>query len=209
MMATTVLRKTVVLTPNILKSVPRSCPSSIHASETASYARFSTNTMAKTIYDFVVKNIKGEDVSLKKYEGDVCLIVNVASKCGLTGQYAGLQKLYDDYKAEGFKVLGFPCNQFGGQEPGSEEEIKSFCSLKYNVTFDMFKKIDVNGENAAPLYKFLKSEQHGFLTDDIKWNFTKFLVDRTGKPVKRYSPQDAPASLEADIKTYLARDSKL
>nr|AON96407.1 phospholipid hydroperoxide glutathione peroxidase 1 [Neoseiulus barkeri] len=170
---------------------------------------FSSSTMAKTIYDFVVKGMKGEDISLKKYEGKVCLIVNVASRCGLTDQYAGLQKLYDDHKANGLEILGFPCNQFGGQEPGTEEEIKSFCSLKYNVTFDMFKKIDVNGANASPLYKFLKSEQHGFLTDDIKWNFTKFLVDRSGKPVKRYAPQDSPSSLEKDIIEYLAKDSKL
>ncbi|OQR74392.1 glutathione peroxidase-like [Tropilaelaps mercedesae] len=158
-----------------------------------------------TIYDFTVKNIDGNDVSLKKYEGRVCLIVNVASKCGFTQQYVGLQKLHEKYFSRGFSVLGFPCNQFGSQEPASEEEIKKFTALKYNVTFDLFKKVDVNGDLASPLWSFLKSEQHGFLGDNIKWNFTKFLVDRQGKPVKRYGSTTEPDSLVSDIEEYLQK----
>jgi len=164
---------------------------------------------ANTIYDFTVDDINGQTVKLDKYKGKVCLIVNVASKCGFTKQYTGLEELEKKYADQGFAVLGFPCNQFGDQEPGTEEEIKNFCSLKYNVTFDMFKKVDVNGSDAAPLYNFLKNKQHGFLIDAIKWNFTKFLIDREGKPVKRYSSQDEPKSLEKDIEEYLAKKSNL
>jgi len=164
---------------------------------------------ASTIYDFTVDDISGQAVKLDKYKGKVCLIVNVASKCGFTKQYTGLEELQKKYADQGFAVLGFPCNQFGDQEPGTEEEIKNFCSLKYNVTFDMFKKVDVNGSAATPLYNFLKNKQHGFLIDAIKWNFTKFLIDREGKPVKRYSSQDEPKSLEKNIEEYLGKKSSL
>ncbi|XP_003737910.1 uncharacterized protein LOC100906621 isoform X2 [Galendromus occidentalis] len=154
---------------------------------------------AESIYEFTVTDIDGNEVCLEKYKGQVVLIVNVASKCGFTKQYAGLEELYQNYKEKGLAILGFPCNQFGSQEPGSEEEIKEFCSLKYNVTFDLFKKIDVNGSNAAPLWVFLKNQQHGFLLDAIKWNFTKFLINREGKPVKRYGPNEDPAGISKDI----------
>jgi len=163
-----------------------------------------TNIMSKSIYDFVVKDIDGKDVNLSKYKGKVLLIVNVASKCGFTKQYAGLQKIYDKYNSKGFEVLGFPCNQFGGQEPGTEKEIKEFCSSNYNVTFPMFSKIDVNGENTHPLYAFLKSNVKGiFGTEDIKWNFTKFLVDKNGNVVKRFAPQTTPEDIAKDIEELL------
>jgi len=160
--------------------------------------------MATTIYDYSAKRIDGEEHSLAEYRGQVVLIVNTASKCGFTPQYDGLQKLYETYKDRGFTVLGFPCNQFAHQEPGSEEEIANFCRLNYGVTFPMFAKIEVNGDNAHPLFVFLKSEQSGLLnTEMIKWNFTKFLVDRQGRPVKRYSPQTKPEELTADIEKRL------
>jgi len=153
-----------------------------------------------SLYDFNVKDIDGKTVSMSKYKGKVLLIVNVASECGFTPQYAGLEKLYDSYKDEGFMVLGFPCNQFREQESGSNREIKFFCQGSYDVQFDMFSKIDVNGENANPLYKFLKKEQGGFLwIDSIKWNFTKFLVDREGNVVDRYAPITKPKDIEEDI----------
>ncbi len=157
----------------------------------------------KTIYDFSVKTIDGQEQSLAQYKGNVVLIVNVASKCGFTPQYKGLQELYDKYKNRGFVVLGFPCNQFLSQEPGTNDEIKHFCSINYGVTFPMFDKIDVNGDNAHPLYKYLTSAKGGFITDSIKWNFTKFLVDRKGAVVKRYPPQTVPKDIEEDIKQYL------
>ena len=159
--------------------------------------------MKNTIYQFEAETIDGENISLKEYEGKVVLVVNVASKCGFTGQYDGLQKLYEKYKDRGFVVLGFPCNQFRNQEPGSNEDIKEFCSTTYGVTFPMFSKIDVNGENAHPLYKFLTSEKGGLINDKIKWNFTKFLVDRNGKPVERFATPTKPASLEDDIEKLL------
>jgi glutathione peroxidase len=157
----------------------------------------------KAIYGFTVKTMDGADLSLADYRGKVILIVNVASKCGFTPQYKGLQELYDKYRDKGFVVLGFPCNQFGGQEPGTGEEIKKFCSINFGVTFPMFDKIDVNGENAHPLYKFLTAAQGGLITDAIKWNFTKFLVDRKGTVVKRYPPQTSPEKMEEDIKKLL------
>ena len=157
----------------------------------------------KTIYAFSVQTIDGAEKSLAEYRGSVVLIVNVASKCGFTPQYKGLQELYDKYKNRGFVVLGFPCNQFGAQEPGTNSEIKKFCTINYGVTFPMFDKIDVNGENAHPLYKYLIAAQGGLITDAIKWNFTKFLVDRKGAVVKRYSPQTAPKDIEGDLKKYL------
>lgn len=159
---------------------------------------------AMSIYDFNVKTIDGKEVSLSKYKGKVVLIVNVASECGLTYQYEGLEKLYQKYKKKGFVILGFPSNQFANQEPGSNEEIKAFCHTKYNVHFDMFSKIEVNGDGADPLYKYLKKQKGGFLWfDSIKWNFTKFLIDRDGKVVNRFSPATNPFKLEADIEKLL------
>jgi glutathione peroxidase len=153
-----------------------------------------------SIYDFSVKTIDGQEISMSKYKGKVLLIVNVASKCGFTGQYEGLEKLFEKYKNEDFMILGFPSNQFANQEPESNEKIKEFCSLTYDVKFDMFAKIDVNGENEAPLYKFLKSNQKGILgSENIKWNFTKFLVDKNGNIVDRFASTTSPESIEKDI----------
>jgi len=153
-----------------------------------------------SLYDFNVTTIDGKTVSMSKYKGKVLLIVNVASECGFTPQYAGLEKLYETYKDKGFMVLGFPCNQFREQESGSNKEIKFFCKGTYHVTFDMFSKIEVNGDNADALYKFLKEKQGGFMwMDAIKWNFTKFLVDREGNVVDRYAPITKPKDIEEDI----------
>jgi glutathione peroxidase len=152
------------------------------------------------IYDIEVKTIDGQTQTLDAYRGRVLLIVNVASKCAFTGQYAGLEDLYRRYKDKGLVVLGFPCNQFRDQEPGTEAEIKSFCSLKYDVSFPMFAKVDVNGDAAHPLYIFLKSEKRGtFGTQSIKWNFTKFLVDKDGAVVKRYGPTASTSQIEKDL----------
>ena len=156
------------------------------------------------IYDFNVLDIDAKEISMDKYKDKVLLIVNVASECGLTYQYEGLEKLYQKYKKQGFMILGFPSNQFSKQEPGTNKEIKFFCKSKYDVHFDMFSKIDVNGDNADPLYKFLKNEKGGFLGfDSIKWNFTKFLVDKNGKIIKRYSPSTNPVKLEQEIERLL------
>ena len=158
-----------------------------------------------TVYDFQADTIEGEKVVLSKYRGKALLIVNVASQCGFTPQYEGLESLYEKYKDQGFQVLGFPCNQFGSQEPGTEPEIKNFCETNYNVKFPLFSKIDVNGSQAHPLYKFLVKAKPGILgTEGIKWNFTKFLIDRQGNPVKRYAPSDKPEAIENDLKTTLA-----
>ncbi len=152
------------------------------------------------IYDFNVKTIDGQEISMSKYKGKVLLIVNVASRCGFTGQYEGLEKLFEKYKNEDFMVLGFPSNQFANQEPESNEKIKEFCSLTYDVKFDMFSKVDVNGENEAPIYKFLKSNQKGILgSENIKWNFTKFLFDKNGNIVDRFAPTTSPEAIEKDI----------
>ena len=157
-----------------------------------------------SIYDFQAKAIDGSDVPLSQYRGNVLLIVNVASKCGFTPQYTGLESLYEKYRSEGFAVLGFPCNQFGSQEPGTESDIKSFCDLQYGVTFPLFSKIDVNGPNTHPLYTYLKTAKPGILgTEGIKWNFTKFLIDREGEPIKRYAPADKPDAIDADIASVL------
>lgn len=159
---------------------------------------------AMNIYDIEVKNIDGQNVKLEKYKGRVMLIVNVASHCGYTSQYEGLQKLHEKYNEKGLSVLGFPCNQFLSQEPGTEEEIKNFCMSKFGVTFDMFGKIDVNGANTHPLYTFLKANASGLMGSEIiKWNFTKFLIDREGKVIQRYAPSTTPAQIEADIEKYL------
>jgi glutathione peroxidase len=156
------------------------------------------------IYDLEVKTIDGKKTTLAEYRGKVMLIVNVASKCGFTPQYAGLETLYKKYRERGFTVLGFPCNQFGAQEPGDEAEIKDFCSLTYQVDFPMFAKVDVNGDAAAPLYQFLKKEKKGILwSEGIKWNFTKFLVGRDGEVRKRFAPTDKPESLSTDIEAAL------
>ncbi len=152
------------------------------------------------IYDLKVKNINKEEISMSKYKGQTLLIVNVASRCGFTSQYEELEELYKKYKDKNFMILGFPSNQFANQEPEDEEKIKEFCSLTYDVTFDMFAKIDVNGENESPLYTFLKSQQKGILgTQNIKWNFTKFLVDKEGNVVDRFAPTTTPKSIEKDI----------
>ncbi len=159
-----------------------------------------------TVYDFNVTTIDGKVISMSHYKGKVLLIVNVASECGFTPQYEGLEKLYETYRDDGFMVLGFPSNQFGEQEPGSNEEIIFFCQGTYDVQFDMFTKIDVNGDNADPLYKYLKHEQSGFLwTESIKWNFTKFLVDRNGNVVKRYGSSTKPESIKEDIEALLKK----
>ena len=158
-----------------------------------------------TAYDFSAVDIDGHDQSLDTYRGKVLLVVNVASKCGFTPQYEGLEKLWRDFADKGLVILGFPCDQFGHQEPGNEAEIKDFCSLTYDVTFPMYAKVDVNGDAAHPLWKWLKDEKGGFLgIDAIKWNFSKFLVGRDGHVIKRYAPTDKPASLAADIETALA-----
>jgi len=160
--------------------------------------------MSENIYEFTANSIDGKEVPLSEYKGGVLLIVNTASKCGFTPQYEGLQKLHDKYKDKGFMILGFPCNQFSNQEPGTEDEIKSFCELNFGVNFPMFSKIDVNGENAHPLYKYLTNKLPGIAgTKSIKWNFTKFLVDRNGIPVQRYGSNKKPKKISADIEKLL------
>lgn len=158
-----------------------------------------------TIYDFTVKNNHNEDFHFEEYKDKVLLIVNTASKCGFTPQYEGLENLYQEYKDQGLVVIGFPCNQFGGQEPANDAEIASFCSLNYNITFPLMRKVDVNGKDATPLYQFLKKEAGGFIFSAIKWNFTKFLISRDAKTIKRFAPTAKPQSLEADIKQMLTK----
>ncbi len=152
-----------------------------------------------SIYDINLKDTNGADTTLEAYKGKLLLIVNTATGCGFTPQYEGLQKLYDDYNEQGFEVLDFPCNQFGNQAPGSDDEINSFCSLNYGTTFPRFEKVDVNGNNESPLFTFLKQEKGGTLGSKIKWNFTKFLVDQEGTVVKRYAPTHTPDKIEKDI----------
>lgn len=151
------------------------------------------------IYDFKVKDAKGNDVSMSEYKGKVLLIVNTATGCGFTPQYKSLEQLYRKYKDRGFEILDFPCNQFGHQAPGSDEEIGEFCTLKYDTTFPRFKKVDVNGKEASPLFTWLKQQKGGFMGSRIKWNFTKFLVDRKGNVVARYAPTVSPANIEESI----------
>ena len=156
------------------------------------------------IYDFSVKDIHGKEQKLDRYRDKVMLIVNVASKCGFTPQYKGLEALYEKMHSRGLEVLGFPCNQFGAQEPGSEQEIEQFCELNYGVTFPLFAKIDVNGGDTAPLYEYLKKARPGLLgTEAIKWNFTKFLVDRKGNVVERYGSNVEPETIAGDIEKLL------
>ena len=158
-----------------------------------------------TIYDFEAQQINGKNVSLKKFKGHPLLIVNTASACGFTPQFAGLEELHQSYGAKGLVVLGFPCNQFGAQDPGSDDEIASFCQINYGVSFPMMSKIEVNGSGAHPLYQWLTAEAPGLLgSKAIKWNFTKFLVSKDGTRIKRYAPQDAPQSLARDIEAELA-----
>ena len=160
--------------------------------------------MSESIYDFTVKDAQGNDVSLDQYRGDVLLIVNTATGCGFTPQYEGLETLYEKYHDQGFEVLDFPCNQFGHQAPGSNEEIVEFCTLNYNTTFKTFAKIDVNGKDEAPLYKYLKAQKKGFLGSKIKWNFEKFLVDRDGNVVDRFASTTRPEDIEEKIRQLLA-----
>ena len=156
------------------------------------------------LYNISVKDIDMNSVDLSAYEGKTLLIVNVASKCGFTPQYKDLQSLYEKYQDQGLEVLGFPCNQFGAQEPGTNEEVKSFCDLNYNVSFKMFDKIDVNGSNASPLFKYLKHESPGIMgTEAVKWNFTKFLVNSDGKVVKRFAPKDGKSEIEPELQKIL------
>lgn len=156
------------------------------------------------IYSIPVKDIKRNEITLAPFKNKVLLVVNVASKCGFTPQYTGLESLYRKYKERGFEILGFPCNQFGSQEPGDEQEIQNFCKTNYDVSFPLFAKVNVNGGETAPIFDFLKSEKPGFLgTEAIKWNFTKFLVDRSGKVVARFAPNTKPEDLEKEIEKLL------
>ncbi|GAA5010730.1 glutathione peroxidase [Acinetobacter puyangensis] len=157
-----------------------------------------------SIYQFEAERLEGGEQSLQDYKDKVILIVNTASKCGFTPQFTGLEKLYTKYQDQGFVILGFPCNQFGGQDPGSNEEIGEFCQRNYGVSFPMFAKVDVKGPEAHPIFRYLTSETRGFINKNIKWNFTKFLVDKTGKVVGRYAPTTKPESLEEDIEKALA-----
>ncbi|MBM0046485.1 glutathione peroxidase [Anaerococcus sp. mt242] len=158
-----------------------------------------------TIYDFTVKDNQGNDLSLNKYKGKVLLIVNTATECGFTPQYQGLEELYKKYKDQGFEILDFPSNQFGGQAPGTDAEIQNFCTARFGTTFDRFAKIDVNGENEDPLYTYLKKSQGGLLGDKIKWNFTKFLIDRNGNVVERFSSQKKPENISKEIEKLLEK----
>ncbi|GAA1763774.1 glutathione peroxidase [Kocuria aegyptia] len=157
-----------------------------------------------TLHDFTATALDGREHPLSQYAGKVVLVVNTASECGFTPQYEGLEQLWRDFKQDGLMVLGFPCNQFGNQEPGIEEEIADFCSRNYGVTFPMFEKVDVNGPDAHPLWSWLREEKGGILGDDIKWNFTKFLVGRDGRVIRRFAPKTSPAQLAGSIESALA-----
>lgn len=154
-------------------------------------------------YDFKARKMNGQEVRMDNYQGKVVLVVNTASKCGFTPQFKGLEELYNEYKEKGFEILGFPCNQFKNQDPGSNKEINNFCQLNYGVTFTMFEKIDVKGPNAHPIFKYLKEQTKGLLNDEIKWNFTKFLIDSNGNVVKRYAPTTSPSKIKKDIENLL------
>ena len=160
--------------------------------------------MKETVYDYKVKDINGKEVAMSDFKDKVLLIVNVASNCGFTPQYKGLQDLYEKYSKDGFEVLAFPCNQFGSQEKGSEQDIKEFCTKNYAVTFPIFSKVEINGNKAEPLFKFLKQQIKGFMgTESVKWNFSKFLVNKNGQVVKRFGSLDFPENLESEIKALL------
>lgn len=159
--------------------------------------------MDKTLFDFTATSINGKEIALSAFKDKVVVVVNTASKCGFTPQYEGLESLYRKYKDDGLVIMGFPCNQFGNQESGNEGEIQEFCQVNYGVSFPMFAKVDVNGAQAHPVFQFLKAALGGILGNSIKWNFTKFLVDRSGKPLKRFSPMTSPEKMESDIKKLL------
>ncbi|HLP05718.1 MAG TPA: glutathione peroxidase [Paludibacter sp.] len=161
--------------------------------------------MNNKFYEFSATSLQGKEIPMENYSGKVALIVNTASKCGFTPQYEGLEKLYKEYKDKGLVILGFPCNQFGNQEPGTEKQIAEGCLINYGVTFPMFSKIEVNGPNTHPIYQYLKKELKGFPGNNIKWNFTKFLVDQQGNPVKRYSTMTKPENLRKDIERLLSK----
>ncbi|MBW0433089.1 glutathione peroxidase [Leptospira yasudae] len=161
--------------------------------------------MSQTLYDLTATLNSGKEQKLEDYKGKVLLIVNTASECAFTPQYAGLQTLYNKYKTDGLEVLGFPCDQFKHQEPGSDETIKAFCQRNYGVEFPIFKKIDVNGDNAHPVFQFLRNKATGFFGNAIKWNFTKFLVDKQGNVIKRYSPMTTPEKIEKEIQDLLKK----
>jgi glutathione peroxidase len=163
--------------------------------------------MNSEFYNYSALSLSGKEISISDYKGKTILVVNTASKCGFTPQYEGLEKLYKKYKENGLVILGFPCNQFGGQEPGSEKEIAEGCLVNYGVSFPMFSKIDVNGSNAHPIFKYLKSNLKGLLGGRIEWNFTKFLVDSNGNPVKRYAPVTTPEKIEQELVKYLPKNS--
>ncbi|KAF8393896.1 hypothetical protein HHK36_020096 [Tetracentron sinense] len=166
----------------------------------STHLQYMAEVIPNSIYDFTIKDIRGNDVSLSSYSGKVLLIVNVASKCGLThSNYKELNVLYEKYKNQGFEILAFPCNQFAGQEPGNNEEIQEVACTMFKAEFPIFDKVEVNGKNTVPLYKFLKSQKGGIFGDGIKWNFTKFLVDKDGKVVERYAPTTSPLKIEKDI----------
>ena len=155
-------------------------------------------------YDFKARKMNGQEVSMEAYKGKILVVVNTASKCGLTPQFKELEELYQEYKTKGVEILGFPCNQFAKQDSGSNEEIHEFCQLNYGVSFNMFEKIDVNGNNAHPLYKYLKNEAKGVFGNGIKWNFTKFLIDANGNVIKRYAPTVSPSKIKYDIEKLLS-----
>ena len=160
--------------------------------------------MSDDVYQFSGKTIKGQQLALSEFKGKVLLVVNTASKCGFTPQFKGLEEMYEKYQSQGLEILGFPCNQFMKQDPGSNQEIAEFCELNYGVSFPMFEKVDVNGDNTHPLFKYLKAKAPGVLgSQGIKWNFTKFLVDKNGKVVARYAPKDTPEQIESEVKKLL------
>ncbi len=161
--------------------------------------------MEQKFYELNANSLQGNEVSMEEYKGKVVVVVNTASKCGFTPQYEGLEKLYKDYKDKGLVILGFPCNQFGNQEPGSEKDIAEGCLLNYGVSFPMFSKVFVNGENTHPVFNYLKNELKGTLGNNVKWNFTKFVIDRNGKPVKRFAPITKPESMKDTIEQLLAK----
>lgn len=166
--------------------------------------------MNTSIYNFKANSLQGKEIDFKEYQNKVLLIVNTASECGFTPQYEGLQKLFQKYKDQGFVILGFPCNQFGKQEPGNKEDILNTCKINFGVTFQMFEKVDVNGKNQHPLFEFLKKSLPGFLwTKNIKWNFTKFLIDQNGKPIKRFGSTTKPEQIEPEIVRLLKKTSLL
>ena len=156
-----------------------------------------------SFYEYSAKNIDGKEINMSDYKGNIILVVNTASKCGFTPQLKDLEELYKEYKDSGVEILGFPCNQFLNQEPGENKEVKNFCQINYGVTFNMFEKIDANGSNTHPIYKYLKEQEKGLLTKDIKWNFTKFLIDKEGNVIKRYSPATSPLKIKTDIEKLL------